>query len=231
MRSALRRSSKGLELIGADLQVAGLHRPFLDCAAGQLAPAYDRLDAGQHLLGVAGLADPVVGPEAQPAHPLGHGGATRADDQPHAGSRSGQALHEVPCLTPEQGEVHDEGVDAHGGQLLDSGRGLEAEMGPSQAVHPVHENAHEPRVGVEHRDPDRSVIGRVHVVRAYATLAPKSGRFTAFSQAGHAHITGFLPASWDRLHHMEAATNGYLSAGEVEVRPSRVHGGRRRASR
>jgi DNA-binding response OmpR family regulator len=43
--------------------------------------------------------------------------------------------------------------------------------------------------------------------------------FTAFSQAGHAQITG-PSRSRGTFCAVEAATNGHLSTGQVEVRPS-----------
>jgi hypothetical protein len=57
-------ADEGLVLVGPDLELAGDKRPDVIAGGGPLAPADDGLNPGHHLLGVGGLADPVVG--AQP---------------------------------------------------------------------------------------------------------------------------------------------------------------------
>ena len=51
-----------------------------------------------------------------------------------------------------QAKVHDQRVHAHGHELLHWRRRLEASVLPSEVRRPLHENSHEPRVGVEDRD-------------------------------------------------------------------------------
>jgi hypothetical protein len=54
------RSDEGLELVGANLELAGHERPRLDARRRALATAHHRLDPREHLLGVAGLRHPIV---------------------------------------------------------------------------------------------------------------------------------------------------------------------------
>ena len=42
------------------------------------------------------------------------------------------------------------------------------------------------------------MIGQVHLGPGYAQPSDEVASFTAFSQAGHAHITGFSAAEWHR---------------------------------
>ena len=86
-----------LELVGADLDLAGDDRRRSSAGLGAAAAAHDGLDAGDELLGVARLGEPVVGAQPQPAHALGDGRAAGADDDArpgrpaHSRSRSSQA--------------------------------------------------------------------------------------------------------------------------------------------
>jgi hypothetical protein len=95
---------------------------------------------------VAGLADPVVDPEPQAAHPLGHGRAAGADDQAEVGQHRRHPLQVVPALVAEQRRVDQQRVQLHrdevaGGngagvlvQLPASGPGALGEHGDEAAV-------------------------------------------------------------------------------------------------
>src|SRR5207248_1775187 len=62
-----------LELIGADLELAGQQRTVLGGGRRRaLAPAEHSFHARDHLLWMAGLRDPVVRADAQAAHALCH---------------------------------------------------------------------------------------------------------------------------------------------------------------
>ena len=87
-----------LELVGADLELAGHERTASDALGRALAPPDHGLHAREHLLGVAGLRDPVVGAGAQAAHALRDArcGPCRRR-RPCPGSARGHALEELPA--------------------------------------------------------------------------------------------------------------------------------------
>jgi hypothetical protein len=65
------RADEGLELVGADLELADDERPGVHPRGGSLAATDDRFHAREHLLRMARLRHPVVGAEPQAAHALG----------------------------------------------------------------------------------------------------------------------------------------------------------------
>jgi hypothetical protein len=76
---------EGLELVRPNLQLARHQGAGLGAGLAAAPAPGDRLHAGDELLGMAGLGDPVVGAQPQPAHPLGDRGLARADQDPEAG--------------------------------------------------------------------------------------------------------------------------------------------------
>ena len=181
-----------LELIRADLQLAGHQRARLDPRGGALAAPHHGLDAREHLLGVARLRDPVVGAGAQAAHPLRHARAARAHHDAHAGQRSRHALEELPRARAHEAEVDDERVHAHRHELLDRRRRLQAAVLPAEVRGPLHEHSHEPRIRVEDRDSQiRHLPG--------AKEAPNGAfsRSQAFHKLATAEITAYAArAEW-----------------------------------
>src|SRR5262249_18028645 len=65
-------ADESLVLVGPDLELAGDEGTDVLTRRRPLAPADDPLNPSHDLLGMGWLADPVVGPEAQAADPLGH---------------------------------------------------------------------------------------------------------------------------------------------------------------
>ena len=96
--------------------------------------AHDALHARDDLLGVARLGDPVVGPEAQPADPLGDGRGAGADDDAELGERLAQALEPAPGLRPEHRQVDDQRAQAHRHDGLAGDRALEHAVLPAEPV-------------------------------------------------------------------------------------------------
>ena len=126
-----------LEAVGADLDLAGADGLDLGAPGAAAAAAHDALDACDHLLGVAGLGDPVVGSEAQPAHALGHGGGAGADDDAELGEGAAEALKPRPGLGAEDGEIDDERAESHGGDRVGGHGTTEHAMLPTEAVEPL----------------------------------------------------------------------------------------------
>ena len=119
------------------------------------AAAHDALHARDHLLGVAGLGDPVVGAEAQPAHALGDGRGAGADDDAELRQRLAEALEPLPGLRAEHGEVDDERAEPHRDDRLGGHRAGEHAVLPAEAVQALAEHLDEAAVAVEHGDPQR----------------------------------------------------------------------------
>src|SRR5207302_7671453 len=149
-------ADEGLELIGADLQLAGHHRPAVGAGARTLAATDDSLHARDYLLGVAGLVDPVVGAQPQPAHALGDGGALRADDQTEPRDPLADGLDVLPGPRTEQRHVDDERVEPHGDELVRRDGCIEAAELPAHRLHALGEHADEAGVRVDRREPYRS---------------------------------------------------------------------------
>ena len=143
MRSTLRPSAKAWNWSARISRPPATTGPVVAAPRSLLAAPDDGLHARQHLLGVAGLGDPVVGAHPQPAHALGDRRAAGADHHAQAGHRLGELLEEVPGVGAEQREIHHEGVDAHGHEFLDPRSGLEPAVLPAHALQAVHEDAHE----------------------------------------------------------------------------------------
>jgi hypothetical protein len=127
-----------LELAGGQLEAhvvdvgliqVGAHRDLAEARGllegghlGAAVPAHGRLDDADQLLGVAGLGDPRVGPEAQTAHPLGDGGRARADDHRQARLARAHLLQIAPTVGTEDRQVDDESVEAHRHEALGAHR-------------------------------------------------------------------------------------------------------------
>ena len=139
-----------LEHVGPDLQLPG------DDGLGRIgggscgvAASHRGLDAGQHLLRMAGLRDPVVGTEPQAADALGDRAGACADD--HHLRRGGRAepAEIGPGLAAEQRRIDHDRVQAHRGQLLDRGRAREQLGAPADGADPLREHLREAAVGVD----------------------------------------------------------------------------------
>ena len=143
-----------LELVGADLDLAGDDRALLLADAAAAAAADDGLDPRHHLLGVRRLRDPVVGAEAQAADPLGDGRALGADDHPEVGEHPADALEELPAERPEHRDVDQDRVELHRHQLLGRHvRGVDAVL-PAGGVEAPPEHVQEAAVVVDYGETD-----------------------------------------------------------------------------
>ncbi len=144
-----------LELVGADLDLAGDDRLLLGAALAAPAPAGHALHAGDDLFGVAGLRDPVVGAEAQPAYSLGDRRRAGADDDAQLGQAGADALQPVPGVRTEHGEVDDERAEAHGRHGLAGNGATEHAMLPAEPVQALGQHLDESGVPVEDGHPQR----------------------------------------------------------------------------
>ena len=140
----LRPATNAWKLVAVDLDLAGDDR--LDVGSpGARAPAaaHDGLDAGDQLLGVAGLGQPVVGAEAQAPHALGDGGGAGADDDAELGQRPAEALEPRPGRADHR-EIDDDRAEAHRHDRLGGDRGGEHAVLPASAVEALAENGEKP---------------------------------------------------------------------------------------
>ena len=146
-----------LEHVRPDLELAGDHRlgGSVTDAPG-LPRAQRRLDARQHLLGMARLRDPVVGAEPQAPHPLGDRGRPGADDH-HLARRAGAELPEIgpglACRASRRRSRSRAGACAR--TLLRRRRAAEHLRAPADGADALGEDAHEAAVGVDDRQPRR----------------------------------------------------------------------------
>jgi hypothetical protein len=101
------------------------------------------------------LGDPVVGAQSQPAHALGDGRRSGADDDPQVGQRSAQALQPLPGLRAEHRQVHDERAQAHRDDRVGGHRACQHAVLPAEAVKTLAQNLDESAVAVEHCDAQR----------------------------------------------------------------------------
>ena len=88
-------------------------RAPLDARLGALAPPHDGLDPGDQLLGMAGLGDPVVGAQPQPAQRCETDDGPVQTITPSPGSARQSRLQVRPPLRAEHGGVDDQHVEAH----------------------------------------------------------------------------------------------------------------------
>ena len=146
-------ADEGLKLIGPDLQLTDHQRSGLDAATAPAA-ADDRLDPGDHLLRVAGLAHPVVGPQPQTPDTLGDAGRTRADDHGQVGQHPAYALQIGPAVLAKNRGVEDDRTQLHRHQLLGRGGAGEMAVLPAGRLDPLGEHANEAAVVVYDREPD-----------------------------------------------------------------------------
>ncbi len=150
---------EGLELVEADLELAGHRRDRVGARLGAAAAPDDGLRSRDDLLRVAGLGDPVVGAEPEPAHALGDGRLTRADHDAQLREPGAQLLEVRPRRRAEHGEVDDERVQPHREQRVErDGRGQHAVL-PAGRLQPLGEDLYEAGIGVKDSDPCR---GRRH---------------------------------------------------------------------
>ena len=169
---------EGLEAVGADLDLAGLQRLDLGAAAGAPAASRDALHASDDLLGVARLGDPVIGAQAQPAHALGHGGGTGADDDAELGQRAAQALEPLPRLRAEHREIDDQRAQAHRGDRVGRYGSGEHAVLPGETVQTLAQYLDEATVAVEHRNAQRAGAwgaGRRRLLRGADTFRHRRG--------------------------------------------------------
>src|SRR6201999_3442927 len=87
-------AGESLEAVGPDLQIAGGERGDVAAltTAGAPAAARDRLDPRDRLLRMGRVWGPGVGPEPQPADPLGDGRAAGTDDERQIGEQRGDPV-------------------------------------------------------------------------------------------------------------------------------------------
>ena len=181
----------------------------------------DGLDARQHLLGVAGLGDPVVGAGAQPAHPLGDARAAGADHHAQPGQGGRTRARGTP--TPPGPSSARSTTSAFTRMATNSSTGgarLEAPVLPAEIARPLHQHSHEPRVRVEDRE------SQIRHRPSKSTGRPSGAAgFHSFSQRGNAGITEFRMLAF---RGMEADSRPSAPCGELEIRPGRVPGARER---
>jgi hypothetical protein len=104
---------------------------------------------------MAGLAHPVIGPQPQPAHALGHRRTAGANDDAQAGQRRAQALEVGPRLRAEDRQIDDHGVEPHGHDSVERHRAREDPVLPAHAFEPAREHAYEAGVGVDDGEANR----------------------------------------------------------------------------
>src|ERR1700691_3389133 len=104
---------------------------------------------------MAGLGDPVVASKTQPAHPLGDGRRSGADDDPELRQSAAKALQPFPSWWPEHGKIDDQCAEAHRGDRVGRYGTGEHAMLPTQAVHALAKDLDEAAVAVKHRDTQR----------------------------------------------------------------------------
>ena len=169
---------------------------------GALAAPHDGLHAGDQLLRVTRLGDPVVGAHPQPAHALGHARLAGADDHAELRQPRAELLQVVPGLRPEHREVDHDGVEAHGDQRVErNGRGQHAVL-PAGGAEALGEDLEEPAVGIQDREADRGLrrgrhratsIGATHDAgphtgspgnRLVTSTSPRKGRSRIFRETG-----------------------------------------------
>ena len=173
VRSTLRAGHEGLELVGADLELAGHDRAGLDARRlGAPAPPRDGLGARDQLLRVAGLGDPVVGAQPQPAHALGHRRAAGADDHAQRRQPLADLLEVAPARGAEHGEVDHEHVEPHRHERVGRHGAREHAVLPARGVEPVREHLQEARVGIEHRRGARVAGRSVDAIAQRRIVAP-----------------------------------------------------------
>ena len=148
-------ADEGLELVRADLHLAGDHGPRVDSGLGALAPPHHGLDPGDQLLRMAGLGHPVVRPQAQPAHPLRDRRRPRAHDHAQPRQRGAQPLQVRPPLRPQRREIDDDRVEPHGHHRVERDRRGQDAMLPAHGVEPLGQDLQEARISVENRKADR----------------------------------------------------------------------------
>jgi hypothetical protein len=148
---------EGLELVGPDLDLADRDRRVVHARLGALAAAHDGLDAGDQLLGVAGLGDPVVGAESQPAHALRDARLARADDHAEVREPLAELLEVGPGLRAEDREIDDHGVEPHGHHRVERHGGGQDAVLPARVLQPLAEHLQEAGVGVENGQADRGL--------------------------------------------------------------------------
>ena len=159
-------ADEGLELVRADLELAGDDRSLLVAAGGALAAPHDGLDARDDLFRVARLRDPVVGAEPQAAHALGDGRLLRADDDAEPGDSFGQPLEELPRARAEKGQVDHDGVQPHGDEVLGRDGSRERAELPAGALMRFVMTRTKPAVGVDHGQAYRIPEGRISAPRS-----------------------------------------------------------------
>ena len=123
--------------------------------------------------GMAGLGDPVVDAEAQPAHPLRHRRAAGADDQAEVGEHRGDTLQVVPAFVAQQRRVDQQGVELHRHQIARGHRAGALAQLPARRVGALGKNGDEATVVIDYRKTD----GLLWV----GLYAPAAGEWPAFS--------------------------------------------------
>ena len=167
-------ADEGLELVGADLQLAGDEGAALHLRAAAPAPARHRFHAGHRLLGVAWLGDPVVDAEPQAADPLGDRRAAGADDYAEIGEHSADPLQVAPAVVAQHRRVDQDRAQLHRDQLLRGDRAGDLALLPPGGLRALREDRDETAVVVDHREPDgllRVQVGAIVCVRAVVTPA------------------------------------------------------------
>ena len=174
-----RRAAEQLELAPREADARGRRRTPRTCRAGSrarrprpgpadsavtragLPRAQRRLDARQHLLGVARLGDPVVRAEAQPAHALGDGASGRCRrPRPARADARAQAARGRP-MPPSRACATSITIACWriALQLLDRRRAGQHLRAPADRADALRQHADEAAVGVDDREPDRRGAG------------------------------------------------------------------------
>ena len=212
-------ADEGLELIGADLELARHERPGVDPCRGPLAAADHGLDAGEHLLGMAGLGDPVVGAER----------AARARAAPRS---SGPCRPRCPG-PGRAAETRSRKSQAPGPSRARSTTSALTRMATNSSVRggasrrrycqprsPARLTSTRTKPESESRIARRRSDIRGGVYARHPDASPCA--FTGFSQPDNARDNGHSAHSWNSRRAMEAAMTERASPGRatLEIRPA-----------
>ena len=130
-------TDESLELVGPDLDLADNQRSDLLIAGMAATASDDRLDVGDHFFRMAGLVDPVVGPDPQATNPLRNRRAVGTDDHSEIRHQAADLLQVFPATLTDHIRVEKDGIDLHRDELLRRNAGGKNAVLPTGRIHPV----------------------------------------------------------------------------------------------
>src|SRR5215213_4315677 len=141
---------EGLELVGANRQLARFQGRSFGRRSGDSAPPHDRLDARNQLLRMTWLREPVVGSESQRTHALSDGRRSTADDRRQCRKRSADLLEIRPARRAEHEQVDDERPEPQRDEFLDRHGAGKHPMLPATRANALVEDMKKAAVAVDH---------------------------------------------------------------------------------